>query len=88
MNVYYNPPKFAKITPKNHYSINSGLCNVGYIQCHNSQYYGYELFASSGVGEHAYNILPSHIEISSHLKWKNQVRKGPLFLLRFKIKTS
>ncbi len=89
MNVYYNPPKSTKITPKNNYSIKGGLCNVGYIQCRNWKYYGYGLFASSGVGLHAYNFLPSHIEISSsHLKWKNQVRKGPLFLSRFKIKTS
>jgi len=33
-------------------------------------------FFFNGVGKHAYNYLLSHIEISWHLSWRNQVRKG------------
>jgi hypothetical protein len=52
---------------------NVDFCNVGYIQCYNPKY---DFFSFNGVGKYAYNFLLSHIEISWHLSWRNQVRKG------------
>jgi hypothetical protein len=41
---------------------------VNYIEGNSPNNYGYELFFYSGVGEHAYNFEPSHIEVSQHLR--------------------
>lgn len=66
--------------------IEGGLCILGCIWGL-SEKYDNGIFACNGVGEHAYNFGPSYFDVSYHLEWKTKVRKGSLFLLRFKIKT-
>jgi hypothetical protein len=73
-----------EVLPKNNqYSLQGGLCNVGYIQGHNPNHHPYGLFTSSGVQEHAYNFGPPHIEVPITLKMKKLSKKRPL--LSFKI---
>jgi hypothetical protein len=59
---------------KNQCSLNGGLYNVRYIQCHSQKHNCYEFFSISGVGEHAYNFEPPLIQIFYQLRWENQVR--------------
>jgi hypothetical protein len=65
---------FFLIYQKNQCSLNGGLYNVMYIQCHSQKHNCYEFFSISGVGEHAYNFEPPLIKISYQLRWENQVR--------------
>lgn len=72
-----------EVLPKNNqYSLQGGLCYVGYIRGHSSNNHPYGLFTSSGVEEHAYNFGPPHWSIIT-LKMKKSSKKQPL--LSFKI---
>ncbi len=63
-NLYFNIPNSRINTQKYQYSIKGGCCNVKYIQGQSPKKYGYEIFGFSGVGEHAYNFGPLHIEVA------------------------
>jgi hypothetical protein len=65
---------------KDEYWMRNGLYNVGYIQCYNPNFYGYEFFSSCEIEKHIYNFGKPYFERSWYLRWKNKEIRGLSFL--------
>lgn len=78
-------PTMKTLHRKDQYWTRNGLYTVGYIQCYNPNFYGYEFFSSCEIEKASLQLWKTLFWKLLILRWKNQEIRGLSFFIQFKL---